>query len=144
MKLSKYIKFKSFIIIIISVSQWGHDFRPQYLNLGVLKEQLTNVPCIALTATATATVIDDIFKFVESYFKKWIKKLKFFFTRNLSLKEPVKRYRSGVFRSNLFYEIVFRDFLKEDQFENLRKFIEKSLALDDNNRNCGNFNDSLN
>lgn len=70
MKLSKYIKFKSFIIIIISVSQWGHDFRPQYLNLGVLKEQLTNVPCIALTATATATVIDDIFKFVESYFKK--------------------------------------------------------------------------
>lgn len=56
----------------------------------------------------------------------------------------MKRYRSGVFRSNLFYEIVFRDFLKEDQFENLRKFIEKSLALDDNNRNCGNFNDSLN
>lgn len=55
----------------------------------------------------------------------------------------MKRYRSGVFRSNLFYEIVFRDFLKEDQFENLRKFIEKSLALDDNNRNCGNFNDSL-
>jgi superfamily II DNA helicase RecQ len=65
-------KFKSFIII--SVSQWGHDFRPQYLNLGILKEQLTNVPCIALTATATATVIDDIFKFVESYFKKLIKK----------------------------------------------------------------------
>ena len=58
---------------------------------------------------------------------------------NLSLKEPVKRFRSSVFRSNLFYEIIFRDFLKEDQFENLRKFIEKSLSTDDNNRNCGNF-----
>lgn len=47
---------------VLSVSQWGHDFRPQYLQLGYLKERLTDVPCVALTATATSNVVEDIFK----------------------------------------------------------------------------------
>ena len=55
----------------------------------------------------------------------------------MSLEEPVKRFKTSVFRSNLYYEIVFRDFLKEDQFDNLKKFIDKCLSIDDNNRNCG-------
>lgn len=36
-------------------------------------------------------------------------------------------FKTSVFRSNLFYEILFRDFLTEDPFDNLKKFIEKCL-----------------
>jgi ATP-dependent DNA helicase RecQ len=42
------------------VSQWGHDFRPDYLALGQAKEDLGHPPVLALTATATQDVIDDV------------------------------------------------------------------------------------
>lgn len=42
------------------VSQWGHDFRPQYTNLKELRESLSQVPCIALTASATPEVLGDV------------------------------------------------------------------------------------
>jgi ATP-dependent DNA helicase RecQ len=44
------------------VSQWGHDFRPAYLNLRKAIKHLGNPPVMALTATATDDVIDDILK----------------------------------------------------------------------------------
>jgi len=44
------------------ISEWGHDFRPDYRNLKMLKNIFRNVPIIALTATATAKVRDDILK----------------------------------------------------------------------------------
>ena len=42
------------------ISQWGHDFRPDYLKIGRLRQELTNPPCLALTATATARVQTDL------------------------------------------------------------------------------------
>ena len=44
------------------VSEWGHDFRPDYINLGKLRKYCPNVPIIALTATATTNVVTDIIK----------------------------------------------------------------------------------
>ena len=42
------------------ISEWGHDFRPDYRNLHVLRERFPDTPVMALTATATAQVRDDI------------------------------------------------------------------------------------
>ena len=42
------------------ISEWGHDFRPDYRGLGALRRSMPNVPFIALTATATHRVRDDI------------------------------------------------------------------------------------
>ena len=42
------------------ISQWGHDFRPSYLKIADIRETLPNTPILALTATATPQVVDDI------------------------------------------------------------------------------------
>ena len=50
------------------ISQWGYDFRPPYLEIALIREFMPNVPVMALTATATPDVVEDICKKLE--FKK--------------------------------------------------------------------------
>ena len=47
------------------ISQWGHDFRPDYARLGELRRRLGSPTTIALTATATPVVRDDVVKLLE-------------------------------------------------------------------------------
>ena len=70
------------------ISQWGHDFRPEYLRIGEVRKQLGDPLTIALTATATPEVRKDI-------------------VRNLELKNPAIHV-TGFDRPNLSYQsIVF-------------------------------------
>ncbi|KAK0132506.1 ATP-dependent DNA helicase Q5 [Merluccius polli] len=90
------------------VSQWGHDFRPDYLKLGNLRKRLRGVPCVALTATAPQKVQKDI-------------------ADSLQLRS-VLSYTTPVFRSNLFYDVIFRELL-EDPYAHLHAFVKETLSL---------------
>ncbi len=68
------------------ISEWGHDFRPDYRNLGGLRRSLSGVPFLALTATATARVRRDIVEL-------------------LHLNEP-QRFIASFNRANLRYSVL--------------------------------------
>ncbi|MGE3959925.1 MAG: ATP-dependent DNA helicase RecQ [Vicinamibacterales bacterium] len=68
------------------VSQWGHDFRPAYLEVGAALERLGHPPVLALTATATNDVVADIVSV-------------------LGLRDPVV-VNTGIYRSNLHLSVV--------------------------------------
>lgn len=75
------------------ISQWGHDFRPAYLKCSILRELHPSVPFMALTATATSQVADDIVHTLE-LIAPLIQKDSFS-RKNISfkvLKEEDKRY----------------------------------------------------
>ncbi len=67
------------------ISEWGHDFRPEYRRLRDIFERISNVPIIALTATATPKVQFDIQK-------------------NLNMLDAIV-FKSSFNRENLYYEI---------------------------------------
>jgi len=67
------------------ISEWGHDFRPEYRNLRTIIEKIDNVPLIGLTATATQKVQDDIIK-----------------TLGMS---NAKTFKASFNRPNLFYDV---------------------------------------
>ncbi len=87
------------------ISEWGHDFRPEYRRLREMMDQINpNIPVIALTATATPKVQSDIVK-------------------NLDLRNP-DIFISSFNRSNLYYEIQPK-IKKEQTVKNIVKFISQ-------------------
>ncbi|XP_069381474.1 ATP-dependent DNA helicase Q5 isoform X2 [Paralichthys olivaceus] len=100
------------------VSQWGHDFRPDYLKLGELRARLSGVPCLALTATAPKNVQQDI-------------------VQSLKLHLPLS-FVAPVFRSNLHYDVIFMELLP-NPYVHLHAFIKQALALGSgsNEQGCG-------
>lgn len=64
------------------ISQWGYDFRPAYLEISAFRELFPDVPIIALTATATPDVVEDIC--VKLHFKNEKRFQKSFLRKNLS------------------------------------------------------------
>ena len=75
------------------LSQWGHDFRPDYLRLGKVRRALGDIPTVALTATATPEVQEDIL-------------------RTLGIPQA-RRFIQGFDRPNLSLEVVATDRDKE-------------------------------
>ena len=83
------------------ISEWGHDFRPEYRRLRPLIEQIGRVPIIALTATATPKVQEDILK-------------------NLEIQDA-KVFKSSFNRANLYYEVR----PKTDTVKEIIKFVRQ-------------------
>lgn len=90
------------------VSEWGHDFRPDYQRLGTLRTRLSQIPCVALTATATKQVQDDIIS-------------------SLKLHQPIAMFKTPCFRFNLFYDVQMKELLS-DPYGNLKDFCLKALG----------------
>ncbi|MDQ3552122.1 MAG: DNA helicase RecQ [Bacteroidota bacterium] len=85
------------------ISEWGHDFRPEYRRLREMMDQINpNIPVVALTATATPKVQSDIVK-------------------NLGLRNP-EIYISSFNRPNLYYEIQPKIKI-DDTIKSIAKFI---------------------
>ena len=84
------------------ISEWGHDFRPSYRNIKVLKEILPETRFIALTATATKKVIDDIAISLEL--------------------DAVQVFKKSFYRDNLAYQI----YTIEDKLFKLKQIFTKT------------------
>ena len=88
------------------VSQWGYDFRPPYLRIATIREHLPGIPILALTASATKEVQDDICK-------------------NLLFKKDHKRFQKSFERTNLSYS-VFTPSSKQNKLIEIFKNVKGS------------------
>ncbi len=86
------------------ISEWGHNFRPDYRKLGSLKQLMPRLSVMALTATATLRVRNDIIK-------------------QLDMKAP-QVFTSSFDRPNLFYEVRFKPTETNDPFGDIMNLLE--------------------
>lgn len=105
------------------VSQWGHDFRPAYLKISELKKYFPKIPFLALTATATPRVIEDI-------------------KTELGLKDPVL-FQQSFERKNIAYMV----FEVEDKLYRVEQILKKnpqsSIIYVRNRKSCLNISTQL-
>lgn len=87
------------------ISQWGYDFRPSYLSISLIRQIVGRVPVLAVTATATSVVLDDI-------------------VRHLALEEP-QVFKNSFARDNLRF-VVRECENKLDQIERIAKTLPGS------------------
>ncbi len=83
------------------ISQWGYDFRPPYLQIAGLRPILPGVPLLALTATATPDVVEDIQEKLQVH--------------------PRKVFRKSFGRENLVYYVIY----DEDKMGRLERIVRK-------------------
>ncbi len=106
------------------ISQWGYDFRPPYLKIAEIRENLKNIPVIALTATAKPEVTDDI------------QKKLLFNSKNV--------LRKSFVRKNLSY-VVRKTFAKEKSvLDILTKVNGSGIVYTRNRRRTKEYSDFLN
>jgi ATP-dependent DNA helicase RecQ len=105
------------------VSQWGHDFRPAYLQIHVLKQLFPKIPFIALTATATARVQEDI-------------------VLNLNLQNP-KVFKKSFARENLGYFVIETQNKLSKIEEVLSKNPQSSIIYVATRKNCSEIKNQL-
>ncbi len=98
------------------VSQWGHDFRPAYLKISALKTSFPKTPFLALTATATKRVQDDI-------------------CQHLALNNPAFFTKSFA-RENLAYHIIFTEDKNYKIQQILLKNPQPSIIYVRNRKSC--------
>ncbi|WP_111707916.1 RecQ family ATP-dependent DNA helicase [Lutibacter citreus] len=106
------------------ISEWGHDFRPAYLKLPILKELQPNVKFIALTATATEKVLLDIIE-------------------NLNI-EDAKIFKKSFNRKNLTYHVLYIENYYEKLVQILKRIKEPVIIYTNNRKQTKDVSNALN
>ena len=105
------------------VSQWGHDFRPAYLKIANLKTHFPKIPFLALTASATKTILDDVIT-------------------QLQLEKPVV-FQKSFARKNIAYMV----FEVEDKLYRIEQILKKnpqpSIIYVRNRKSCLDLSNQL-
>ena len=96
------------------ISQWGYDFRPSYLEIADIRHELPGIPVLALTATATPTVVKDICDKLKSHLDP--------------KEEPFRIFRMSFARSNLAY-IVREAADKHDELIHILNNVEGTAIV---------------